>query len=202
MESWQNFQYQNWETKEEKSHNLFSSTKSNAKFSLQNYIIDEYFLRSKREMGKMDSTPSQPFGWVVVSERSLVSNVWTFISHLHENEKIDEVDFALLRFKSFEFFKVLETDFNLNPCFIYLKDEPQNAFERIQLRRRVGEEGITLEYLQNLQEKYDAFYHQLSSPFFIVNLYDFKTQNGKIDIEALSHCIKDLFFQHYVNTCV
>lgn len=41
--------------------------------------------------------------------------------------------------------------------FIYLKVDPEIAYSRIQKRGRSGEEGITLDYLKQMEERHEEF---------------------------------------------
>jgi deoxyadenosine/deoxycytidine kinase len=51
---------------------------------------------------------------------------------------------------------LLTEKFKIEPKgFIYLRCEPEISFERIQKRKRSGEENISLEYLKKLHRKHD-----------------------------------------------
>jgi len=57
-----------------------------------------------------------------------------------------------------EWFDLLTEKFKIEPKgFIYLRCEPEISFERIQKRKRSGEENISLEYLKKLHKKHDEW---------------------------------------------
>ena len=134
----------------------------------------------------------------VVSERSLLSNVATFISKLEDDREIGSLDFCLLREKSTHLFDLLCEQFALKPFFIYLKDTPERALKRIKNRGREGEEEISLEFLSDLQRRYDEFYSSFDKyPTAIIDLGEYSKQDGSIDFDQALKRIFIEFFGHF-----
>lgn len=54
-------------------------------------------------------------------------------------------------------------DMPLPQMMVYLKCSPETALKRIKLRARGAEEGMSLEYLYDLKEHYEAFFRDIES---------------------------------------
>ena len=85
---------------------------------------------------------------VVIMERSLYSAFHVFSKMLYDDKKMERAEYKVLDHLFNELKEELPT-----PQIIYFKVEPNTALERIKKRGRKAEEGISVEYLENL-EKY------------------------------------------------
>ena len=80
-------------------------------------------------------------------------------------------------------FNILSRFMRQPDVIIYLSVGPQIAFERIKKRGRECEKDITLEYLENLKEEYDAFIENIQNhiPVVIINWNEFKSNDFIIE---------------------
>ena len=162
---------------------------------LQNFIIDESVVRSK---SVLDAIKRDPTGetWVVIGERSLVTNAHTFIHQNLMDGKITDLQHHLLCKKSFDFFDILTRDYDLVPCGVLLDDEVGSCLTRIQRRNRAGEEGIDESYLVGLIERYRHLYDpendQLNFSKTVISLSSFyEGDTDRIDLNRLTSAILD-----------
>ena len=121
--------------------------------------MDEYYTRSKTVLDEI------PQGTLVIGERSLLSNVSTFMSKNLTDKNLTPLQFHLLRVKSESLFSFLVKDYNLQPLSVLLDDETTNLLARVRRRNRHGEETLTAEYLNDLTERYRRFYDDSSDRF-------------------------------------
>lgn len=158
---------------------------------LQHFIVDDGFSRQKITLTHaIQCREKRPV--LVLSERSLLTNVPVFIEKLLDDGKIEPVDFALLREKSLQFHDFLLADFNLKPHFIFLNDTPANLMSRLRERNRRGEEGLTLGYLDDLNQRYLRFYQTLDAPSRIFDLTKYQRDNDPLNLD-LDALVKDIW---------
>ena len=128
------------------------STRQKDPLRFQNYIIDTHFY-------EMHTKGRQNFGnRVVVTERSLYSNVFVFVEKLYNDGQIGRLDYLLLKEKSLKYFHLLLEEHSYVPFFVLLNDSPSAAYHRIKKRGRRGEDRISVSYLEDLQKRYLDLY--------------------------------------------
>ena len=135
-----------YEDEELGSHyNLFGQHRVNA-LQFQHFIVDSSFHELVEKCEMLGNR-------VMVTERSLLTNVFSFITPLYERGEIGRLDFLLLREKSLKHFDFILRTYALTPFFILLQDSPSNAMKRVLTRGREGEEGVDLAYLTELGKR-------------------------------------------------
>lgn len=93
-----------------------------------------------------------------VTERSLFTSKNVFARMLYESGKFDPIEYA--------FYLEANDDIPVPHYFIYLRSNPATCFQRICRR---GDQGITLEYLNDLHEMHEkVFLARTSSPWTLV----------------------------------
>jgi len=87
-------------------------------------------------------------------ERSIYSGHYVFATNCYENGFLSELEWRLY----LEWFNFLVTGTCTPPLgFIYLRTDPEVAFERIQKRDRDGEKAISLQYIQQIHTCHENF---------------------------------------------
>jgi len=87
-------------------------------------------------------------------ERSIYSGYYCFAQNCYEQGFITKVEWEIYS----QWFNFLLSNKCTPPQgFIYLRIDPEIAHQRIQKRSRAGEETISLQYLQQVHEKHEAF---------------------------------------------
>lgn len=175
-------------------HNFF--TKEDP-FYTQNFIIDEAFMRSKRILSKQMNSLGKGKPNLIISERSLLSNMHTFIAQEFDSEELSPLDFNLLNLKSQNFYEILLKDFKLKPYSVLLDDSVTNLLNRIKARNRQGEETLDKKHLSNLSVKYRNYYleDKVSHPSMIISLKDHMNQEKIVDHLSVIRMIRKFLFK-------
>ncbi len=114
-----------------------------------------------------------------LTERSILSDHHIFAQMLHDDKKMNDIEWKLYQ----NWFQWLSNKFNAKPdSIIYLRCNPNIAYERVKKRARSEEETISLEYLTRLSEYHDKWLlNETSIPVKIINVdEDFIDNEEKI----------------------
>lgn len=103
-----------------------------------------------------------------LTERSILSDHHIFAQMLYDDKKMNEIEWKLYQ----NWFGWLSDKFNAKPdAIIYLRCDPQIAYERVKKRARSEEDTISLEYLTRLSEYHDKWLlNEKNIPVKIVNV--------------------------------
>ena len=87
--------------------------------------------------------------------------------------------------------------FNIVPIFIYIYDDAAHILERVRRRNRAGEEMITMEYIEDLNERYEKIFNGDHFPYSVVKIYlgDYLIENSEyreINVKAIAEHIKSI----------
>ncbi|XP_042737671.1 deoxycytidine kinase 2 isoform X1 [Lagopus leucura] len=102
-------------------------------------------------------------------ERSVYSDRYVFASNLFESGNINETEWAIYQDWHTWLLNQFQSEIELDGM-IYLRTTPQKCMERLQKRGRKEEEGIDLEYLENLHYKHETWLYERSMRVDFENL--------------------------------
>lgn len=88
---------------------------------------------------------------IIVCERSLAADKHIFAKMLYDDGKIDDISYQIYN----KFYNMFEDEFKLDGI-VYIDADAEICSERINKRSRIGESGISLEYLQ----KCKSYHHE------------------------------------------
>lgn len=107
-----------------------------------------------------------------------------FAKILHDNNEMNDEEYELyLKISNKEFYSLIKPT-----CIIFLDVKPEVALERIKMRARGIETGISLEYLQALYNGYINFIENISKDIFVIKV----DWNKFRDLKELSIKIEQL----------
>lgn len=115
-----------------------------------------------------------------LSERSNLSDYHIFAQMLKDDGKMNEIEWKLYQ----NWFHWLNDKFDAQPEYIiYLRCDPEIAYERVKRRSRTEENKISLEYLTRLHEYHDRWLlNETNIPVKVVNVdQDFIDNDAKIN---------------------
>jgi len=95
---------------------------------------------------------------ILITERTVLSDYHTFAKMLISQGHIHE--HGAIAYKMW--FDVFSKEFNISKA-LYIKVSPETCFDRIHIRNREGEDGISLKYLKDLHHVHETFYDEVLS---------------------------------------
>ena len=103
---------------------------------------------------------------VVLMERSVFSDRNCFAENGHDTGFIDDIEWTIYN----KWFDWLISLVGIDNCsFIYLKVDPDTAYDRIQTRSRHGESSISRDYIVQLHNKHEQWLKNLGDKVLILN---------------------------------
>jgi deoxyadenosine/deoxycytidine kinase len=102
-----------------------------------------------------------------IMERSIYSGHYCFAQNGYEHDFMSELEWAMYN-QQLQF--LIPNKCRAPHGFIYLRVEPEIAFERIKKRNREDEKNITLEYLRQIHDKHESFLvvHKKANPYIAI----------------------------------
>lgn len=137
-----------------KTKNLLKDMYMNNK----NYIFQQYALLTRYELQQKHISQN------VIMERSFLSSQ-IFIQNSYEMNLLDETEKYILD----KHLHIFQNNSNKLTHIIYLYTNPEIALQRIQIRNRLEENNITLQYLQNLHYQHETHLSKLNIPIIIID---------------------------------
>ena len=105
-------------------------------------------------------------GCHIVTERSINTDKNVFAKMLHEDDKIEEVNYQIYQ----NWFDEFIDDTMINGI-IYIKATGQTCFDRVKKRSRTGESNIPLEYLERCGNEHDNWIiHNYNGPKLVIDV--------------------------------
>ncbi|XP_063950962.1 thymidine kinase 2, mitochondrial-like [Lytechinus pictus] len=89
---------------------------------------------------------------IKMMERSIFSAKYCFVENLYRSGVMSDAEYTVLT----EWFNwIISTSYCNIDRIVYLRTSPEHCYERIQMRHRKEETGITIDYLTKLHELYE-----------------------------------------------
>lgn len=92
---------------------------------------------------------------VIITERSLHTDCFVFAELLKKQNNIEDVCFQIYK----QMFEEFSSNYKVD-TLVYLKTTPEICNDRIKMRLRSGEEGISLNYLIQCNEEHERYIYE------------------------------------------
>jgi deoxyadenosine/deoxycytidine kinase len=151
-------------------------------FNLEVYFLKERF-RNLIAISKADHT--------IIQDRTIFEGVYVFMANNHEMGNLSDRDYETYM----ELFEQMMHLVQIPDLMIYLRASVPHLVGNIQKRGRSYEQTIQLEYLQNLNHRYDDFiFHKYKGRVMIVEKDDLDFKNNPKDLAKIIDRIDSTLF--------
>jgi len=133
---------------------------------------------------------------IIICERSLFTDKHIFAKMLYDDGKIHNIDYQIYQ----KWFNTFAQDFPIDK-FIYVNTNPLNCYARVTKRSRMGENNISLEYLQNCDKYHNEMMEQFDNVWHIDGNADINyNENQMLEwIHSINANIINEFFDKIVH---
>ncbi len=151
-------------------------------FNLETYFLKERF-KDILDIGKSDGT--------IVQDRSIFEGVYVFVANNKDQGNMSETDFQTYM----NLFNLMMSFVRMPDLMIYLRASVPHLVENIQKRGRDYEQGMSLEYLQGLNDKYEEFiYRKYKGKVLTIEVDNLDFLNRSKDFESIIDRIDGLLY--------
>ena len=153
-------------------------------FNLQVFFLNSRF-RQVQDILKSKKT--------IIQDRTIYEDAYIFAPNLQAMGLMTSRDYD----NYLDLFKLMESFVSPPDLLIYLRSDIPSLVEKIQSRGREYEEGIRIDYLKRLNERYEAFFANYQHNHMIIqgNQMDFQNNKGDLSliIEKIDANLSGLF---------
>lgn len=146
-------------------------------FHLQMFFLDKRF-RQIVEIQKSKST--------VIQDRTIFEDAYIFAANLQEMNLMSTSDYSTY----LSLFELMNSLIAPPDLLIYLRASVPTLVKQIQKRGREYEEGIRLDYLKNLNEKYEKWVESYDHPKLIVDVDQTNFSENPQDISTVINMVE------------
>lgn len=149
------------------------------------FCLETYFLKERFK----DMMAVQKSSHTIVQDRSIFEGVYVFVRNNYERGDLSERDYETFM----ELFELMTSQLKRPDMMIYLRKSVPALITQIQKRGREYEQTMQIDYLKDLNEKYEDFiFHQYDGRVLVIesdgmdfenNPEDFRKVIDKVDAE-------------------
>ena len=149
------------------------------------FCLETYFLKERFK----DMMAVQKATHTIVQDRSIFEGVYVFVRNNYERGDLSERDFTTFM----ELFDLMKSQMKMPDMIIYLRKSVPALIAQIQKRGRDYEQTMQIDYLKDLNEKYEDFiFHKYEGRVLVIdsdgmdfenNPADFRKVVDKVDAE-------------------
>tara|TARA_Y100000589_G_scaffold95998_2_gene90595 strand:+ start:5737 stop:6348 length:612 start_codon:yes stop_codon:yes gene_type:complete len=153
-------------------------------FNLQVFFLNSRF-RQVQDILKSKKT--------IIQDRTIYEDAYIFAPNLQSMGLMTQRDYE----NYLELFKLMESFVSPPDLLIYLRSDVPSIVNKIQNRGRNYEEGIRIDYLKRLNERYEAFFESYNHNNLVIQANEIDFQKNKEDfgliIEKIDSNLSGLF---------
>ena len=149
------------------------------------FCLETYFLKERFR----DMLAVQESTHTIVQDRSIFEGVYVFVRNNYERGDLSDRDYTTFM----ELFDLMKSQMKMPDMMIYLRKSVPALIAQIQKRGRDYEQTMQIDYLKDLNEKYEDFiFHKYEGRVLVIdsdnmdfenNPADFRTVINKVDAE-------------------
>ena len=141
-------------------------------FNLQVFFLNSRF-RQVQEIKKSKIN--------IIQDRTIYEDAYIFAPNLQAMGLMTLRDYE----NYLELFRLMESFVSPPDILIYLRSDIPALVEKIQSRGREYEEGIRIDYLKRLNERYEAFFANYEHNHIVIQANEIDFANSKKDFELI-----------------
>ena len=141
-------------------------------FNLQVFFLNSRF-RQVQEIKKSKKT--------IIQDRTIYEDAYIFAPNLQSMGLMTLRDYE----NYLELFRLMESFVSPPDLLIYLRSDIPALVDKIQSRGREYEEGIRIDYLKRLNERYEAFFSNYTHNHIVIQANEINFENSKSDFELI-----------------
>lgn len=151
------------------------------------FCLETFFLKERfRDLLEISRT-----GEDVIQDRSIFEGVHVFAANNQAMGNMDERDYDTFM----ELFEQMTSVARIPDLMIYLRASISHLVANIQRRGRGYEQGIPIDYLQSLNERYDDFiFHKYRGKVLTIEVDDMDFLHNPADLRVITDKIDRLCF--------
>ena len=138
-------------------------------FNLQVYFLNSRF-RQVQDIAKSKKT--------IIQDRTIYEDAYVFAPNLQSMGLMTQRDYD----NYLSLFKLMESVVSPPDLLIYLRSDVPSLVNKIQKRGRDCEEGIRIDYLKRLNERYEAFFDNYKHNHLVIQANEIDFHNNKSDL--------------------
>ena len=126
------------------------------------FCLETYFLKERYK----DMQAVQRAGHTIVQDRSIYEGVYVFVRNNYERGDLSQRDFETFM----ELFDLMKSQMKMPDLMIYLRKSVPALIAQIQKRGRDYEQTMQIDYLKDLNDKYEDFiYHKYEGRVLVID---------------------------------
>ena len=142
-------------------------------FNLQVYFLKERF---------KDMMVVQQASHTIVQDRSIFEGVYVFVRNNYERGDLSQRDFETFM----ELFDLMKSQMKMPDMMIYLRKSVPALIAQIQKRGREYEQTMQIDYLKDLNDKYEDFiFHKYDGRVLVIDSDDMDFENNPADFRKV-----------------
>ncbi|MDA9726898.1 deoxynucleoside kinase [Bacteroidota bacterium] len=145
-------------------------------FNLQVFFLNSRF-RQIKEIADSEET--------IIQDRTIYEDAYVFAPNLHAMGLMSSRDYE----NYLSLFSLMESFVKAPDLLIYLRSSVPNLVNQIQSRGRNYEESIRIDYLNRLNERYEAFFSDYKHNFVVIETDNLNYEKREEDFEKVVQII-------------
>ncbi len=142
------------------------------------FCLETYFLKERYK----DMQAVQRAGHTIVQDRSIFEGVYVFVKNNYERGDLSQRDFETFM----ELFDLMKSQMKMPDMMIYLRKSVPALIAQIQKRGRDYEQTMQIDYLKDLNDKYEDFiYHKYEGRVLVIDSDGMDFENNPADFRKV-----------------